>query len=100
MTKPATAQLVTGMVGSAAWFDKLPKDLQQVVQEEALKAGDHASKLTMDSMVSQEGHQSEGHVVMSEAVHCRNAVRLHEVWLQRSAQAEVNAMIWQGEEWR
>ncbi len=54
VTKTRHIQLVTGMVGSAAWFDKLPKDLQQVVQEEALKAGDYASKLTMDSMVQVE----------------------------------------------
>lgn len=43
-------QLITGLIGSAAWFDRLPKDLQQVVQEEAFKAGDYASKLTIDSL--------------------------------------------------
>ncbi len=43
-------QLITGLIGSAAWFDKLPKDLQQILQEESAKAGDYASKLTIDSL--------------------------------------------------
>lgn len=50
VTKTRHIQLVTGLVGSAAWFDKLPKDLQQIVGEESLKAGDYASKLTSDSL--------------------------------------------------
>ena len=50
VTKTRHIQLVTGLVGSAPWFDKLPKDLQQIVQEEALKAGDYASNLTLDFM--------------------------------------------------
>lgn len=47
-------QLMTGLVGSAAWFNKLPKDLQQIIQEESLKAGDYASKLTLEAMVQVE----------------------------------------------
>jgi tripartite ATP-independent transporter DctP family solute receptor len=47
-------QLVTGLIASSAWFDKLPKDLQQIVTEESLKAGDYASNLTMESMAQVE----------------------------------------------
>jgi tripartite ATP-independent transporter DctP family solute receptor len=54
ITKTHHIQLVTGLVGSAKWFDKLPKDLQVVVREEALKAGDHASKLTTDLLATYE----------------------------------------------
>ena len=47
-------QLVTGLIGASVWFDKLPKDLQQVIMEESLKAGDYASKLTKEQMVQVE----------------------------------------------
>ncbi len=47
-------QLVTGLIGASAWFDKLPKDLQQIVTEESFKAGDYASKLTQEVMVQVE----------------------------------------------
>lgn len=50
VTKTRHIQLVTGLVGSSAWFDKLPKDLQQIVREESLVAGDYASKITIDSL--------------------------------------------------
>ncbi len=35
--------LITGLVTSASWFDSLPADLQQILRDEALKAGDVAS---------------------------------------------------------
>ncbi|MGC3965077.1 MAG: C4-dicarboxylate TRAP transporter substrate-binding protein [Rhodocyclaceae bacterium] len=54
ITKTRHIQLVTGLVGSAKWFDKLPKDLQVIVREESLKAGDYASKLTTDLLVTYE----------------------------------------------
>ena len=47
-------QLVTGLIGASVWFDKLPKDLQLVILEESLKAGDYASKLTKEQMVQVE----------------------------------------------
>ncbi|WP_431857843.1 C4-dicarboxylate TRAP transporter substrate-binding protein [Azospirillum sp.] len=50
VTKTRHIQLVTGLICSAAWFDKLPADLQKIVSEEAVKAGDYASKLTIDSL--------------------------------------------------
>src|SRR3546814_13171185 len=36
---------------SAAWFDSLPADLQKIMREEALKAGDQASRATEDSLI-------------------------------------------------
>lgn len=35
ITKTGHIQLITGLVGSKAWFDKLPADLQAIVREEA-----------------------------------------------------------------
>ncbi|MDQ8020295.1 MAG: C4-dicarboxylate TRAP transporter substrate-binding protein [Moraxellaceae bacterium] len=54
VTKTRHIQLVTGLVGSAAWFDKLPKDLQTIVREESLKAGDYATKITNDNLATYE----------------------------------------------
>lgn len=50
ITKTAHIDLITGLVGSKIWFDKLPPDLQKVVRDEALKGGDTASKATIDSI--------------------------------------------------
>ena len=57
-------QLVTGLIGSAAWFDKLPKDLQLIISEESFKAGDYASKITIDSLAQIEKDiQGKGMIV-------------------------------------
>ena len=37
---------------SASWFDSLPADLQTILRDEALKAGDIASYGTADSLAS------------------------------------------------
>ena len=50
LTKTGHINLITGIVTSAAWFDGLPKDMQAMLREEALKAGDIASKGTEDSL--------------------------------------------------
>lgn len=50
LTKTSHFNLITGIVTSAAWFDKLPADLQKILKEESLAAGDFASKLTQDSL--------------------------------------------------
>lgn len=54
LTKTGHFNLITGIVTSAAWFDKLPADLQKVLREESLAAGDFASKLTQDSLAGLE----------------------------------------------
>lgn len=50
ITKTGHINLITGLVGSAQWFDSLPADVQQIVKDESLKAGDFASELTQQSM--------------------------------------------------
>ena len=42
VTKTGHINLITGIVTSATWFDKLPAEHRQVLREEALKAGDSA----------------------------------------------------------
>ena len=59
ITKTGHIQLITGLVGSKAWFDKLPPNLQAIVREEALKAGDTASNATIDSLNNYEKMMSE-----------------------------------------
>lgn len=50
LTKTSHFNLITGIVTSAAWFDKLSPDLQKILKEESLAAGDWASKATEESL--------------------------------------------------
>ena len=50
IAKSGHINLITGLVTSAAWFDTLPADLQTVLRDEALKAGDVASYGTQDAL--------------------------------------------------
>lgn len=50
ITKTGHINLITGVVTSAAWFDSLPADLQKILRDETLKAGDIASYGTQDSL--------------------------------------------------
>ncbi|MGB3335968.1 MAG: C4-dicarboxylate TRAP transporter substrate-binding protein [Devosia sp.] len=50
LTKTAHINLITGLVTSGPWFDSLPDNLQTVLREEALKAGDIASYGTQDAL--------------------------------------------------
>ena len=43
LTKTHHINLITGLVTSGSWFDSLPKDMQKMLRDEALKAGDVAS---------------------------------------------------------
>ena len=54
LTKSGHINLITGIVTSAAWFDGLPAELRAIVREEALKAGDQASRATEASLVDYE----------------------------------------------
>jgi tripartite ATP-independent transporter DctP family solute receptor len=61
ITKTGHINLITGMVTSAQWFDSLPADLQTILRDEALKAGDIASYGTRDSLAQIEADlQAEG----------------------------------------
>lgn len=50
LTKTGHINLITGLVTSGPWFDSLPAELQTMLREEALKAGDIASHGTQDSL--------------------------------------------------
>jgi tripartite ATP-independent transporter DctP family solute receptor len=50
LTKTGHINLITGLVTSAPWFDSLPAELQKVLRDEALKAGDIASYGTQDAL--------------------------------------------------
>ncbi len=50
VTKTSHFNLITGIVTSAGWFDKLAPELQTILREESLAAGDFASKLTEESL--------------------------------------------------
>lgn len=51
VTKTGHINLITGIVTSAAWFDKLSPELQTILREESLAAGDWASKATEEALV-------------------------------------------------
>lgn len=57
---------ITGLIGSTPWFDKLPKNLQQIVREESLNVGDHAPRMTMESLVQVEKDIQEKGMIVSE----------------------------------
>ena len=50
LTKTGHINLITGLVTSGPWFDSLPTELQTVLRDEALKAGDIASFGTQDAL--------------------------------------------------
>ena len=50
LTKTGHINLITGLVTSGPWFDSLPAELQTVLRDEALKAGDIASNGTADAL--------------------------------------------------
>ena len=65
LTKSGHINLITGVVTSAAWFDSLPADLQKMVREEALKAGDIASRGTEASLADYEKQMAEKGMVVT-----------------------------------
>jgi tripartite ATP-independent transporter DctP family solute receptor len=66
VTKTGHINLITGIITSAAWFDKLPKDQQTILREESLAAGDFASKLTEDSLKGIEAQMREKGMTVTE----------------------------------
>lgn len=50
LTMTSHINLISGLVTSAAWFNSLPDELQTILREEALKAGDVASYATRDAL--------------------------------------------------
>jgi tripartite ATP-independent transporter DctP family solute receptor len=66
ITKTGHINLITGVVTSRIWFDKLPADLQKALREEALTAGDIASRGTIDSLTKYEQQFREKGVTIAE----------------------------------
>lgn len=66
VTKTGHISLITGLVTSSKWFDSLPADLQKVLRDEALKAGDVASKGTQDSLAQIEADLKAAGMTVSE----------------------------------
>ncbi|MCI5077967.1 C4-dicarboxylate TRAP transporter substrate-binding protein [Oricola sp.] len=66
ITKTGHINLITGLVTSAAWFDSLPDDLQTLLRDEALKAGDIASYGTRDSLAQIEADLTAKGITISE----------------------------------
>lgn len=52
LTKTHHINLITGLVTSGSWFDSLPKDMQTMLRDQALKAGDVASHGTENALAS------------------------------------------------
>ncbi|WP_181704962.1 C4-dicarboxylate TRAP transporter substrate-binding protein [Chthonobacter rhizosphaerae] len=67
LTKTAHINLITGIVTSAPWFDGLPAELQTILREEALKAGDTASYGTRDALARIETELTDAGMTVSEA---------------------------------
>ncbi|HEY0918401.1 C4-dicarboxylate TRAP transporter substrate-binding protein [Devosia sp.] len=66
VTKTGHISLITGLVTSAQWFDGLPEDLQKVLRDEALKAGDVASYGTQDSLAQIEADLKAAGVTVTD----------------------------------
>ncbi|MEO2039097.1 MAG: C4-dicarboxylate TRAP transporter substrate-binding protein [Martelella sp.] len=58
--------LITGLITSAAWVDSLPENLQTILHEEALRAGDIASYGTRDALASLEQQLKDNGVTVEE----------------------------------
>lgn len=66
LTKTSHFNLITGIVTSAAWFDKLSPELQTILREESLAAGDFASKATQESLAGYEAQMKAKGMTITE----------------------------------
>jgi tripartite ATP-independent transporter DctP family solute receptor len=66
ITKTSHFFLITGLVGSAKWFDSLTEPQRKAVREQALVAGDWASKATIDSLADYQKKMEQAGVTFSE----------------------------------
>ena len=55
IAKTAHINLITGLVGSRAWFDRQSAEVRAIIREEALKGGDVGSQATIASLGDFEG---------------------------------------------
>jgi tripartite ATP-independent transporter DctP family solute receptor len=66
VTKTEHIYLLTGIVTSRTWFDKLPADQQQVLTEESFAAGKWASEKTIESLADYEKKMREKGMMVVE----------------------------------
>lgn len=66
ITKTGHINLITGLVTSASWFDTLPGNLQGILREESLKAGDGASRATEKSLLDYEAKMAAEGVTVTD----------------------------------
>ena len=66
ITKTEHIYLITGIVTSRAWFDKLPADQQKILTEESFAAGKWASEATIASLADYEKKLREKGVTIAE----------------------------------
>jgi TRAP-type C4-dicarboxylate transport system substrate-binding protein len=66
VTKTEHIYLITGIVTSRTWFDKLPADQQQVLTEETFAAGKWASEKTIESLADYEKKMKEKGMMVVE----------------------------------
>lgn len=66
ITKAEHIYLITGLVTSRGWFDKLPADQQAILREESFAAGKFASEKTIESLADYEKKLKERGVTIAE----------------------------------
>ena len=66
ITKTEHIYLITGLVTSRGWFDKLPADQQAILREESFAAGKFASEKTIESLADYEKRLKERGVTIAE----------------------------------
>lgn len=66
VTKTGHINLITGVVTSAIWYNKLPADMQRILREESLKAGDIASQGTIASLANYEKQMRDKGLTVSD----------------------------------
>lgn len=66
ITKTGHISLITGMVTSAIWYDSLPEDLRAILSEEALAAGDLASRGTEAALAEIEANLTAAGATITE----------------------------------
>nr|WP_106780988.1 C4-dicarboxylate TRAP transporter substrate-binding protein [Lysinibacillus timonensis] len=66
ITKTSHFQLITGVVAGADWMAELPEEYQQIIYEEASKAGEEASENTIELLADFESKMKEAGVEINE----------------------------------
>lgn len=61
-------QLMLGLVLSNDWFNKLPEDLQQILVDNSIKAGEYSSKLTLELVDKQLEEMKAAGLVVNDTI--------------------------------